>query len=298
MATLAHPAESGKANGDVRIVIADGHAMFREALKRLLQVEPDFRVIAEAKDGPGAVTIVRKARPHVVLLDPGLPGCFGLDALRGIRNAWPPTLPLLLVDSIDDRLLIDALCLGARGVALKTATTKLLLKSVRAVVAGEYWLERHRIALLIRSLNNHHGSRGDGHKQNIFGLNQRELKIVAAIAGGESTHDIAEKFSLSEFTIRHHLTNIFRKLNVHNRGELFGFALRHNLGSASPSEFPDDSWGQAESGPGNKLPDQLLLPFAPCRSAQVKLSHGEGGGETGRTNERKTNISHEKTANF
>lgn len=231
MATLAHPAESVRANGVVRIVIADSHAMFREALTRLLRVEPDFHVIAEAEDGLEAITMVREARPHVVLLDLELPGCSGLDALREIRNAWPPTAPLLLVDSIDDQQLIDALCLGAHGVALKTAATGLLFKGIRAVVAGEYWLERKRVSLLIRNLNNRLHSRQEDNHHNFFGLNQRELELVAAIAEGDSTRQIAEKFNRSEVTVRHQLTNVFRKLQVRNRGELLSFAMSHNLGS-------------------------------------------------------------------
>jgi two-component system nitrate/nitrite response regulator NarL len=231
MATLTHLAEPGRASGVVRIVIADSHAMFRAALKRLLPAEPDFHVIAEAEDGIEAIAIVREARPHVVLLDLELPRCSGLDALREIRNASPPTLPLLLVDTIDDEQLIEAFCLGARGVALKTTATDLLFKSIRAVVAGEYWLERNRFPLLIRALNNRLHSRGQDNCHNVFGLNQRELELVAAIADGESTRDLAEKFSLSEVTVRHRLTNIFRKLHVRNRGELLSFAMRHDLGS-------------------------------------------------------------------
>jgi DNA-binding NarL/FixJ family response regulator len=235
MATLAHSTECGRANGLVRIVVADGHVMFREALKRLLQLEPDFRVIAEAEDALAAVAIVREARPQVVLLDLELPGCSGLDALREVRNAWPPALPLLLVDSIDDQMLIEALCLGARGVALKTATTHLLFKSIRVVAAGEYWLERHRISLLINSLNTCLRPCKHANHNTILGLNQRELRLVAAIADRQSTRDIAEKFSLGEVTVRHLLTNIFRKLQVRNRAELLSFAMTHNLASLGDS---------------------------------------------------------------
>jgi two-component system nitrate/nitrite response regulator NarL len=236
MATLSLPAEIDTVNGIVRIVIADSHAMFRAALRHLFRTKPDFHLIAEAEDGVAAIAIVRKVRPHVVLLDLELPRCSGLDALREICVASPDTLPLLLVDDIDDEVLIEALCLGARGVTLKTTAPELLFKSIRAIVGGEYWLERSHFPVLIRALNNRSHSRGNGNGHNTFGLNQHELELVAAIADGESTRDLAEKFSLSEVTIRHQLTNVFRKLRVRNRGELVSFALRNDLGSNGKSD--------------------------------------------------------------
>jgi len=230
MAILAHPAAITDCNGIVRIAIADSQALFREALKQLLQAEPDFEVIAEAEDGLELVMIAREARPDVVLLDLGLPRCTGFDALREMRNAALPTLALLLVDSIDDQQLVQALCLGARGVAFKSSPPNLLMKSVRVVMTGEYWLERNRFSALIRSLNRGFRSPGKGNHQDAPSLNERERELVAAIAEGETTRDMAKKLCLSEITVRHHFTNIFRKLRVRNRGELLNFAISRKLG--------------------------------------------------------------------
>jgi len=230
MAMPARPAPPSGNYSAVRIVIADSHALFRTALKRLLRAESDFQVIAEAEDGVQAVAVVRQMQPQVLLLDLKLPRCSGLDALREIRKASPPTLSLLLVDDIDDEQLIEALRLGARGVAFKTTGTNLLFKSIRAVVAGEYWLERNRIAFLIQTLNQRLQAREKGNGHNLFGLVPRELEVVAAIANGLSTRDMAANFGLSEITVRHQLTQVYRKLQVRNRAELLSFALRHNLG--------------------------------------------------------------------
>jgi len=249
MATLAHTAEPRRDNGVVRIVIADSHAMFRAAIKRLLRAEPGFQVIAEAGDGVEAIAVVREMRPQVVLLELELPRCSGLDALREICKASPPTRPLLLVDSIDDQQLIEALCLGARGVALKTTTTDLLFKSIRAVVAGEYWLERNRMPLLISALNHRLHFRAQDNCHNIFGLNPRELELVAAIVDGESARDIAEKVCLSEVTVRHQLTNIYRKLRVRNRAELLSFAMSHNLGGNGNGSHQPTAAMQARTAP-------------------------------------------------
>jgi DNA-binding NarL/FixJ family response regulator len=136
---------------------------------------------------------------------------------------------LLLVDAIDEGELIEALCLGARGVAFKTTATDLLLKSIRAVKAGEYWVERDRLSILIRTLNDRAGSQGQDERHNVFGLTPRELDIIQAIGAGESTQEMAQKLSRSEVTVRHQLTGIFRKLGVRNRGELLSFAMTHKL---------------------------------------------------------------------
>ena len=222
-------AKPSNGNGSIQIMIADSHAMFRTALRKLLMAEPDFVVIGEAEDGMEAVARVRDVQPHVVLLDLVLPRCSGLEVLREIRSLSPATRALLLVDAIDEKQLIEALCLGARGVAFKTTATNLLLKSIRAVKAGEYWVERDRISLLIRTLNDRLGNNGHDERQNVFGLTPRELDIVRAIAAGESTQEMAQKLSRSEVTVRHQLTSIFRKLGVRNRGELLSFAMSHNL---------------------------------------------------------------------
>lgn len=125
--------------------------------------------------------------------------------------------------------MIEALCLGARGVAFKTTATDLLLKSIRAVKAGEYWVERDRISLFIRMLKDLLGSNGQDERQNLLGLTPREVDIVRAIAAGESTQGLAQKLSRSEVTVRHQLTSIFRKVGVRNRGELRSFAMSQNL---------------------------------------------------------------------
>ncbi|HTS69420.1 MAG TPA: response regulator transcription factor [Terriglobia bacterium] len=210
-------------------MIVDNHAMFRAALRKLLGGEPGFVVVGEAEDGEEAVARIRDVQPHVILLDLALPRSSGLEVLREIPSLSPQTRALLLVDAIAEEDLVNALCLGARGVAFKTSTTSLLLKGIRAVKAGEYWVERDRISLLIRTLNQRAGNNGHEDRQKSFGLTPRELNLVRAIASGESTQEMAQKLSRSEVTVRHQLTGIFRKLGVRNRGELLRFALRHRL---------------------------------------------------------------------
>jgi len=245
MREVTHTAQLANDGGEVRIAVADGHAMFRAALRRLLEAEPGFRVVGEAADGIEAAAIVRRVRPDVLLLELALPRSSGLEVLREIDNSPRLTLPLLLVAAIDEQQLIEALCLGARGLVLKTAATSLLVKSIRAVMAGEYWLQRDRISVLVRALSQRGSGNGQDLRHNLFGLSPRELEVVAAVADGYSVRDIARTLSRSEVTMRHQLTSIFRKLGVGNRMELAAFAMKHNLGgngsptrSAAPQTWP------------------------------------------------------------
>jgi two-component system, NarL family, nitrate/nitrite response regulator NarL len=233
---IPHAGQGSNDTGIVRIAIADGYAMFRAALRKLLESEPSFRVVGEASDGIEAADIVRQRRPHILLLEIALPRRTGLEALREIYRSPPLTRPLLLVATVSDAQLMEALLLGAYGLVLKTAATALLLKGIRAVMAGEYWLERDRVSHLIRALRDcRNGDRQDAHP-NSFKLTTRELEIIAASAGGYGTRDIAQKLSLSEVTIKHHFTAIFRKLGVCSRVELATFAMSHSLvGDGSPA---------------------------------------------------------------
>lgn len=236
MPEITRPAQRSKGTDVVRIAIADGYAMFRAALRKLLESEPSFRVVGEASDGIEAADIVRKRKPHILLLELALPRRTGLEALREIYSSPPLTRPLLLVGTVNEEELMEALLLGAYGLVLKTAAAALLLKGIRAVMAGEYWLERDRISHLIRALRDRRNGDREEAPANSFGLTTRELAIIAASAGGYGNRDIAQKLSLSEVTIKHHFTDIFRKLGVCSRVELVTFATSHNLaGNGSPA---------------------------------------------------------------
>lgn len=220
----------------VRIVIADDHPIFRDGLARLLEVEPDLKVIGAAADGADAVKLVETLRPDLLLLDLAMPGMAGLAALRELKSRSTQAKVILLTAAIESAEIVSALQLGAHGVVLKESASELLFKSIRAVMAGRYWVGRKRVADLaatLRELSAESPPIGRRH----FGLTPRELEIVGVILGGYSNNDIAVRFSISEKTVKHHLTNIFDKLGVSNRLELALFALHHNLvAPAVPAE--------------------------------------------------------------
>ena len=213
----------------IRVLIADDHPIFRDGLRKLLESEPGFRVVGEASDGGEAVSLARKLLPDVLLLDLSMPRVPGMEALRELGGASTPVRTILLTAAIEKQQIVEALQLGAKGVVLKESATELLMKSIRCVMAGEYWVGRESVHDLVRTLRELIPVPGEEFKRKNFGLTPREREIVSTIVAGYTNKDIAQKFSISEQTVKHHLTNIFDKLGVSNRLELALFAVNHHL---------------------------------------------------------------------
>jgi DNA-binding NarL/FixJ family response regulator len=213
----------------VRILIADDHPIFRDGLKRLLESEGDFKVVGEACDGVEAVKMVRHLKPEIMLLDLAMPRRSGLEALREMIADSGSVRVILLTAAAEKDQIVEALQLGARGVVLKDSATQILLKSIRAVMNGEYWVGRESVSNLVQYLRGLIGSSGNAARQRRYGLTPRELEIVSAVVAGYANKEIAEHFKISEDTVKHHLSNIFDKVGVSTRLELALFAVNQAL---------------------------------------------------------------------
>jgi|SRR5690242_20404287 two-component system, NarL family, nitrate/nitrite response regulator NarL len=213
----------------VRILIADDHPIFRDGLRRLLESERGFKVVAEACDGIEAVEFVRKLKPEILLLDLAMPRRAGLEALRELSSDSAAARVILLTAAAEREQIVEALQLGARGVVLKDCGTEILMKSIRAVLAGEYWVGREPVSNLMQYLRGLMDSSTKISRQKRFGLTPRELDIVSAVVAGYANKEIAEHFKISEDTVKHHLSNIFDKTGVSTRLELALFAVNQAL---------------------------------------------------------------------
>jgi DNA-binding NarL/FixJ family response regulator len=213
----------------VRILIADDHPIFRDGLKRLLESERDFKVVGEACDGVEAVKMVRQLKPEILLLDLAMPRRPGLEALREMSTDTTGVRVILLTAAAEKDQIVEALQLGARGVVLKDSATQILLKSIRAVMDGEYWVGRESVSNLVQYLRGLVGSSSNVARQRRYGLTPRELEIVSAVVAGYANKEIAEHFKISEDTVKHHLSNIFDKVGVSTRLELALFAVNQAL---------------------------------------------------------------------
>ena len=213
----------------IDIVIADDHAMFREGLRKLLEAEAGLRIVGESADGEETVRLVRQLNPQVLLLDLSLPKLTGLDALRELSKLGIQTRTILLTAAIESEQIVEALQLGAHGIVLKHSALQLLLKSIRCVNDGQYWVGQEGVSDLIQALRRTMPSSSPSGASRDFGLTARERQVIALVGAGYTNKDLARELNISENTAKHHLTNIFDKLGVSNRLELVLFAVDHRL---------------------------------------------------------------------
>lgn len=213
----------------VRIVVADDHPVVRFGVKNMLENEPGFEVIGEAEDGDVAITETLNLEPDVLLLDVQMPRLPGLEALRAIMDRSPRVKIILLTSTISPHEIIEALQIGARGIILKDSVAGDLADAMRAVIAGDYWIGGERVINLVTALNNLIRQAGAVPEKKTYGLTPRELEVVTCIVEGCSNKDIAKQFTISEETVKRHLSNIFDKTGVSTRLELALFAITHKL---------------------------------------------------------------------
>jgi DNA-binding NarL/FixJ family response regulator len=222
-------------NSRIRIVVADDHPIFRDGLCRLLALEPDFEVVAQAQDGRQVLDVLQQYEPDILLLDLKMPGLDGLATLQKLQSSHHKTRVIVLTASEDKNEFVQAMKLGTSGIVLKQSATDLLIKSIRKVNAGEIWLDSHTTAAVMRQFATGADEAPAGvpssssRERERSLLSQREREIVALVAQGFKNKEMAEKMFISEQTVKNHLHNIFDKLGVSDRLELALYAIHNNL---------------------------------------------------------------------
>ena len=209
----------------VRLIIAGEHSIFRHGLRRLLEEQPDFRIVREIADGASALALVRELEPDILLLGLTHSKRPSSETLKKLAD-YASTRTIVLTDRLDRAEVISAVQLGVAGVVLKDSPPEILFKGIRAVMAGDYWLGHERFSTVAPNLRK---VEADRRRTKAFGLTRREIDIVRSVVAGYSNKEIAEQSAITENTVKSHLTHIFNKLGASNRVELALFAAHHRL---------------------------------------------------------------------
>jgi len=189
--------------------------------------------VGDTGDGEKLVKLVKKHKPDVMLLDLVLHKQNAIEVLRQVSALNADVRSILLTDTIEKGDMLHALLCGARGVSLKEESTHLLYKSIRAVMAGEYWVSRNGIGDLVQNLQSLTLKAARNARIQVNNLSRQQQQIVEAIVSGYSNKEIAEELSVSERTVKYHITKIFNKFGVSGRMELVQQSLKNDLANTA-----------------------------------------------------------------
>jgi two-component system, NarL family, nitrate/nitrite response regulator NarL len=211
----------------IKIILADEHAIYREALRNLLEQETEFTVIGEASDGNNLLSQAALLEPDIILMDYAIPSVPALDVLCRLKGNSKTTV-LMMADYIDGAHIVDSLRIGAGGVVLKDSTPTVLFESIRAVASGDCWIDPRNVRDLVYALRKG-TAKSQEPKSGPISLTPREIEIIAEVVDGSTNKNIADKLSIAEQTVKHHLTSIFQKVGVSNRLELAVYAMHRGI---------------------------------------------------------------------
>ncbi|HZK18680.1 MAG TPA: response regulator transcription factor [Clostridia bacterium] len=212
--------------GTVKVLIADDHAMVREGLQKILSMEPRIKVIGEAKDGNEAVEKALASEVCTVLMDINMPGLNGIAACRIIKREKPDIHIIALTIHDQEEYLFEMVKAGASGYVLKDVNPDKLIETILGVANGESFLPPKLTANLLKEFQRLSSSEGQAPDDE---LTEREQEVLRLVAKGHTNKVIAENLYISEKTVKNHLTNIFQKLDVHDRTQAAILAIKSGM---------------------------------------------------------------------
>ena len=210
---------------EITLGVVDDQRLFRESIAGMLDAEESLRVVGMVGSGVEAVDLVRQARPHVLLMDIKMPEMDGIEATRQIKAEFPETRIILLVTFVTDTYVLDGLGAGANGFILKDSSLAGLVAAVRAVYSGEQVIATgitHRMVQMLERQSSEKCQRSDG-------LTTREMEMLRLLAKGMLAKEIARALAVSEKTVRNHISNIYRKLDIYDRSQAVIYAMKNGL---------------------------------------------------------------------
>lgn len=202
----------------LRLMLVDDQSLFREALRTLLALQPDFEIVAEAENGERALALAKAHRPDVILMDLRMPVMGGVEATRRVLAAAPATRVVVLTTFEEDEEIFEAMRAGALGYLLKACSADKLCESVRAAAKGTSVLEPSVAARMMAELNRLSAQNGKRPAQTLADpLSERELAVLKLLADGCSNKEIGSRLNITEGTVKNHMTNVLGKLGVLDR---------------------------------------------------------------------------------
>ncbi|WP_054693793.1 response regulator [Syntrophomonas palmitatica] len=206
----------------IRVLIADDHALVREGLRKLLELDENIQIITEVGDGQGAINIARREKPDVVLMDVNMPGTDGIVATRVIKKECPHTHVVALT-IYEDEEVVEMVRAGVSAYVLKDVAGSDLIDTIHRVMQGEVVIHPRVANRLVREL-----ARNDKKKEDLR-LTRREKDVLQLLVRGNTNKEMADIMFISEKTVKNHLTSIFKKLSVKDRTQAAVYALKNQI---------------------------------------------------------------------
>lgn len=211
----------------IKVMIADDHALIREGIKQILELENDISVIGQASNGEEAFEMATELNPEVILLDINMPKLNGIETLRKFKDMGIKSKVIILTIHEDKEYILKTLKLGANGYILKDSSADTLIEGIRAVYKGEKYIQPSVAELVSESSS--YDDYCNTSLVKINSLTKREYEVLILIAEGLNNKDIAERLYISEKTVKNHVSNIFKKLDLNDRVQAAIFAYKNNI---------------------------------------------------------------------
>lgn len=208
----------------IRVMLADDHILMRQGIRQLLEFDSSIEIVGEVSNGEQCIDMLYKIKPNVLLLDINMPVKNGIEVLQEIRNKKLDVRVLILTVHNEIDYLLKAMDFGVNGYILKESDFSELKKAIDTVMAGETYIQPNLIPLL----NNRMVSR-DKDKDRLGELTKRELEVLIEVANGKLNKEIANELKISERTVKNHISNIFKKIDVSDRTQAAVFAIKNDL---------------------------------------------------------------------
>lgn len=208
----------------IKVMLTDDHILMREGIKKLLEFDGTIEVIEQAGDGMECLEKLKKVNPDILLLDINMPKMNGIEVLEELKKKKSSLKVLILTVHSEVEYLVKAVDIGANGYILKDSDYNELKQAIEIILGGDSYIQPSLIPALNSRLINR-----DADKEKLDSLTKREIEILTQVASGMFNKEIAANLSISERTVKNHISNIFKKIDVSDRTQAAVFAIKNNI---------------------------------------------------------------------